>query len=258
MDTTSASPQARAQDGNPDQRSLRLLGGFQLTDGRRPISLTAGGRRLVAYLAIAGRSDRHPVAVALWPSVSVEQASTNLRTTVWRLSRVVTGLVSADSTIMGIDEGVAIDVAAFRRAATTVIAGRTDDGWMELAALGPGDLLPGWYDEWVLVERERLRQLRLHALEALARRMTSLGRYAVAVDAAFEAISIEPMRESARRVLLEAYLAEGNVVEAVRHFDAYRRQLMAELGLVPSAALAGLLPERLPRPRTSAARTPQS
>ena len=40
-----------------------------------------------------------------------------------------------------------------------------------------GELLPDWYDDWVLLERERFRQLRLHALDALCDDLTRAGRH---------------------------------------------------------------------------------
>src|SRR4029079_7200585 len=59
------------------------------------------------------------------------------------------------------------------------------------------DLLPDWYDEWVVLERERFRQLRLHALEALCERLVAAGRRGEAVQAGLAAVAGEPLRESA-------------------------------------------------------------
>jgi two-component SAPR family response regulator len=75
------------------------------------------------------------------------------------------------------------------------------------------DFLPGWYDDWALMERERIRQRLLHALEAVSRRLARAGDYAGAVEAAMLAISAEPLRESAQRALIEAHVAEGNLAE---------------------------------------------
>lgn len=104
-----------------------------------------------------------------------------------------------------------------------------------------GDLLPDWYEDWVLAERERIRQARLHALEALCIQLTRAGRFAEAVDVGLSAVAGEPLRESAQRTLIEAFLAEGNRTEAVRQYTAYRRLLLDELGLEPSPAMASLV-----------------
>ena len=103
------------------------------------------------------------------------------------------------------------------------------------------DLLPGWYDDWALMERERIRQRLLHALEALSIRLISLGRYGEAVDAALLAVGADPLRESAQRVLIKAHIAESNLIEARRSYLAYRDLAQRELGIEPSSELLALL-----------------
>jgi DNA-binding SARP family transcriptional activator len=104
-----------------------------------------------------------------------------------------------------------------------------------------GDLLPGWYDDWVLLERERLRQLRMHALEAVARRLGEAGRYGDALQAAYAAMRAEPLRESAHRIVIRLHLAEGNVCEARRAYEQFRVLLADELGVQPSEQMARLV-----------------
>ena len=83
------------------------------------------------------------------------------------------------------------------------------------------DLLPDWYDDdWVLVEREQYHQLRLHALEAMCARLTSIGRFGQAVQAGLAAVQGEPLRESAHYILIKAHLAAGNRWEATRQYEA--------------------------------------
>ena len=103
------------------------------------------------------------------------------------------------------------------------------------------DLLPGWYDDWVIFERERIRQRLLHAVEALSRRLVETDRFAEAVDAAVSAVSADPLRESANRVLMEAHLAEGNLIEAHRTYKRYRDTVRRELGVEPGEQLTSLL-----------------
>ncbi len=110
-----------------------------------------------------------------------------------------------------------------------------------LAAMG--ELLPGWYDDWVLLGRERLRQLQLHALELTARQLSCEGRYAEAIEAALAAVRLEPLRESATRVLIQIHLDEHNVVEALRRFEVFRRQVVSELGIEPTKDLADMVRE---------------
>jgi SARP family transcriptional regulator, regulator of embCAB operon len=103
------------------------------------------------------------------------------------------------------------------------------------------ELLPGWYDEWVLVEAEDWRLLRLHALEKLAGEFIAARRFADAVAAARAAVRAEPLRESAHAALIGAHLAEGNHADALMVFEHYRLLLHTELGIAPTAALLGLV-----------------
>jgi DNA-binding SARP family transcriptional activator len=135
--------------------------------------------------------------------------------------------------------------------ARALLATRAPDvSWLRdrVHHLWSGDLLPGWYDDWVLHERERLRQLRLHALERAARIFLQERELDLAVALALEAVSAEPLRESANAVLISVYLAEGNVVDALRRYEQFRGQLHLELGLDPSPTMATLLPTPTPTP----------
>jgi len=103
------------------------------------------------------------------------------------------------------------------------------------------DVLPDWYDDWALVERERFRQIRLHALERLCQRLASEGVHGEAIAAGLHAVQAEPLRESAHRALIQAHLAEGNLVEALRQYSRCHRMLGEELGVEPSPSLQALV-----------------
>ena len=110
-----------------------------------------------------------------------------------------------------------------------------------------GELLPDWSDEWVLVDRERYHQLRLHALERLCQQLAASGRYGLAVEACLAALAAEPLRESAQRQLIEVYLSEGNRAEALRQYATYQRVIREEVGVEPSREITDLV-----RPLTAA------
>jgi len=135
-----------------------------------------------------------------------------------------------------------VDVARLRRWAADVIDDATPTEQLSTNEwrVDALTLLPGWYDDWVIFERERLRQRMLHALEALAVRLTRLRRYAEAVEAALVAVAAEPLRESAQRVLLQVYRAEGNLCEAQRAYRQYADLLRRELGVRPGPDLVRL------------------
>jgi DNA-binding SARP family transcriptional activator len=103
------------------------------------------------------------------------------------------------------------------------------------------DLLPDWYDEWVIVERDRFRELRLHALIALCAKLVDLGRWSRAIEAGQAAIAADPLRESGWSALIRAHFAEGNIGEAFRLHQSYQRRVIEELGVEPSQGFRDLI-----------------
>ena len=233
-----------------EQRNfLSLLGGFELRVQGRIVVVPVAVQRLLALLVIKGRAQhRSTVATTLWLDTSEDHAARNLRTTLWRARKLDEDLVEANGSYLTVHQALNVDVdSAVRRAAQLLEPVTSLDensaavsDFAGINVLG-GELLPDWPEDWVMIERERLRQLRMHALEALCERLTAARRYAHAVEAGLAAVAMEPLRESADRVLIETYLREGNLCEALRHYDGYRELLHEELGVKPSSALTNLI-----------------
>jgi DNA-binding SARP family transcriptional activator len=236
---------------------LDLLGGFRLqVTGARSCAaaddLPRGVQRLVAHLGLSHRPARSAVAGLLWPDVPESQAHGSLRSALWRLQKMAPGVIDVSSGVLALAPAVRVDVREFEVWAQASIDPRADIGRSMLAEVGlSGELLPGWYDDWVLLERDRLRQLHLHALEALADKLTAVGRHGEALQAAHAAVRAEPLRETARRALVRIQLAQGNVAEAIRSYESFRRHLFDELGVAPSPQMEELVagircPRRVP------------
>jgi len=226
---------------------LFLLEGFSLEHAGVPVELPVGSQRLVAFVAIRGPSPRSVVAGMLWPEVPEHQALASLRTGIWRMNKAVPGLLIGEPSVVAVAAGVQVDSRQQEVFATTLLRDHRDDAeWLHagLGALWPSQLLPGWYDDWVLFERERLSQLRLHALERGARLLTDRDELEAALQLALEAVRAEPLRESANAALMAVYLAEGNTCDALRQYDAFRDLLHRELDLEPSPRLERMLPRR--------------
>ena len=224
---------------------LRLLREFALEDAGTRIDVPVGTQRLIAFLALRGPSHRCFVAGMLWPEVPESQALASLRTGVWRMNRARAGCVVSDGAQLGIPADVAIDTDEHEDFTTRLLREHLEDEeWIaeHWDVLWRGELLPGWYDDWVVFERERHQQLRLHALEYLAALMTRLHDLPAALLLALEAVRAEPLRESANARLIEVYLAENNLCDALRQYDAFRALLQHELGLEPSPQLSGSAP----------------
>jgi DNA-binding SARP family transcriptional activator len=227
-----------------DHLGVNLFGGPYVICGEQRLVVPEGSKRLLAFVAIrGGRVDRRHAAGTLWPAGDDERAAGNLRSALWRLRGVGIDVIEADKCALRLRSGTATDLQDTCAWAERLIVGSASESDLRILRWegDVGDLLPGWYDDWVIFERERLRQRVLHALEALSGRLVQAGRYAESIEAAMQAVQIEPLRESAQRALVEAHIAEGNFVEARRAFLAYRALAQQELGVQPGAALAALL-----------------
>lgn len=226
----------------PEPMHLSLLGRWQLRRDGVSVPLPTGAQRLVALVALWGPKSRTAIAGTLWPDGTERRALGSLRTTLWRLQAAGLRVLTAEGGALALAPGVRVDVHEFLACARTVARTNGDPGARATAVVLRGDeLLPGWYDDWVLLERERIHQLRLHALEAISEQLLRSGRHADALEAALAAVRAEPLRESARRAAVRVHLAERNPTEAVREYNAFRELLDSELGVRPSTAFTGLI-----------------
>lgn len=176
---------------------VQVLGRFEVRSGGVAVPVAPGQQRLVAFLALNGRPlARGYVAGTLWPECSDRRAAANLRSALWRLRPIGNALMDATPWGLGLRPGVDVDSFTLLRTAREVLSG-DDHG----ARLPEGDLLPGWDEPWVVSERERLRQIRAHALEAQGHRLLAAGDLAGALTAAGQALAVDSTRESAHRLL---------------------------------------------------------
>jgi DNA-binding SARP family transcriptional activator len=222
---------------------LTLLDSFELHCEGDAVELPTGAQRLLAFLALHNHSVlRVYVAGNLWLDATEVRAFANLRSTLWRVHQPGFRLVDTTNRGLRLADDVRVDFRCGTEFAHRLLSGSCDPGdldvnWRPLA----GQLLPDWYEDWVLLERERYRQLGLHALETLSERLTAARRFGPALEVALAAVAGEPLRESAHRVLIKAHLAEGNASEAIRQYQLYRKLLQDHLALDPSPAMDALL-----------------
>lgn len=222
-----------------------LLGGPYVLVRAQARAVPECAGRVLAYVALhGGRVSRRRVAGLLWPDASDERAAGNLRSALWRL-RTAAGapVLGADKSAVRLGPDVTTDVDRVHGMARRLGTGQVEPPDLELGWWHPEvvDLLPGWDEEWVVLERERLRQQALHLLEHQSGLLVAAGRHGDAIEAALLAVEADPLRESAHRRLVEAHLAEGNLVEARREVDSFAALLHAELGVAPSARLRALV-----------------
>lgn len=222
---------------NPGALVLHLFAGPYVTVGAKRREVPEGSKQLLAFVALRRRRvERRHVAGTLWPLGDDERAAGNLRSALWRLRRADIDLLDVDKCSLALRSDVLVDMHVVEQWATRLIEGRPTRGDLAVPASASEalNLLPGFYEDWALMQRERIRQRILHALEALSEALADAGRYADAIEAAMLATTAEPLRESAQRVLIKAHLAEGNLTEAQRSYRAYHDLVHRELGLVLS------------------------
>jgi DNA-binding SARP family transcriptional activator/DNA-binding HxlR family transcriptional regulator len=226
---------------------ISLLGSFLLCVGGEPVGpLSVGSQRLLVFLAL---NDRHvgraAMAGRMWPEVSNERAGISLRSALSRLDAPTREAILTASAGLRLAETVVVDLRnaqalAYRLLDNSGSVRITDLAPASLTALS-SELLPDWYDDWVIAEAEDWRQLRMNALEALADQLILIGRLADAAGAARAAMKVEPLRESAHATLIRVHLAEGNQSEALRVYERYSALLQLALGLTPTDRLSALV-----------------
>ncbi|MCU1501007.1 MAG: transcriptional regulator, family [Ilumatobacteraceae bacterium] len=222
---------------------LRVLQTFEVSVDGQLIAVPMNVQRVLAYLAVRDRPQaRLTLSMTLWMDTTEDRACANLRTALWKARQSIGDCVVTDGNYVALSPCVDVDLGRIVRHARRLIKGE--------GGLGAGDgdaselmddLLPDWDEEWIMFDRERHRQLRIHALEALCRSLSADGRAGEAIDAGLAAASAEPLRESAQRTLIAAYIAEGNVSEARRQYRAYRELLWDALGVEPSQTLRSIV-----------------
>jgi len=207
-----------------DRPRLRLLGGFHIVARETSLDLCDSAQRVIVYLALhRGPQPRAVVAGNLWPEKTDARAGANLRSSLWRLRApddVV--LVEADGPTLMLARELRVDVDEVQEAGWALLERPSPEtaGRLDSEALF-ADMLPGWYDDWVMIERERLMQLRLHFTEAFVAVLIGAERHAQAVDTAIRLLAIDPLRERSHLALIAAYVAEGNRCNAQRQYDEY-------------------------------------
>jgi DNA-binding SARP family transcriptional activator len=221
---------------------IRLLGGFEVRGDHSPLAFPMGARRLIAFLALNHQPiQRQHLASSLWLDQSEESAQACLRSTLWRIGHQGYPIVHVEDGLVSLAPGVSVDLHEAISLAQELLATSAPMPPLGSGASFVDDLLPGWTDDWLFLDRERFQQRRLHVLEMLSRRWASAGYFAEAVEVALRAIAVDSLRESAHRALVGAHLAEGNFSEGIRCYERFSELLWSELELHPSTRMAELI-----------------
>ncbi len=223
---------------------LALLGRPQVVINGQDCTAHIGDKPLavLAYLALETPPPlaREKLAGIFWPDKTDEAARYRLRNTLWNLRRDLgpTHILADDDHCWLDPVTVQIDVGAFQ---TDVKALRDPQDLLALAALYRGDFLENIlvrdapaFEEWLLVERERLQLLYQDVLWRAAQAQQATGNSGDAVPTLTRLIQVDPLRERNYRALMKAHAGAGDRATALRIFDQCTRTLAAELAVAPA------------------------
>ncbi|MBT2521847.1 bacterial transcriptional activator domain-containing protein [Arthrobacter sp. ISL-28] len=230
--------------GNGDRGGfqLSLFQSWQLLWGANIVHVAARQQRLMTALAINGPRPRSYLVGLLWPNHSEPRAMESLRVSVHLITRQVPGLLVNGGPVLSLSELVDVDLHRVRSQIRQLSQiGLNGNAASCLQELRHADLLPGWYEDWIIFEQTRLRQDRLHALLVIARESLARCDYEVALEASEAALELEPLYERAVGLLIQAERQQGNNASALRAFEKYQGQLKADMGIAPSDAIRRLV-----------------
>lgn len=191
---------------------------------------------------------REVLATLFWPEETEQFARNNLRQAIYQLRKVLGDLDSPDEAFLEVSRhsvqlkdtsNLDLDVRDFLSA--------IEEGDLATAVeLYAGELLPGFtcdslqFEEWLLLEREKLHQLALQAMFDLTQEHLNAGHFDRAQDVARHQLSLEPWREQAHYQLMMAYAMAGDRTKALAQYEFCRQQLLDELGIEPEGETTAL------------------
>ena len=229
-----------ALDDGDDAVQVGLIGHFRVVSTRRRYELTHSQARLLALLCLrSGDVGREWLAGQLWDDVSTATALRRLRSTMSRLHHTIPGIIRRGRDSVGLSTAVRVDLGEARDRARRLVDGRADDAaalWSPEPFLD--DVLVDWYDEWIDADRNEFRNLRIHALEVIARHLIATEQFASAIELCLVVLRTEPFRETTHSLIVQSHLAEGNRTEAIAHARGYDALVQSELGIRPNVTWA--------------------
>ncbi|HEY6407422.1 MAG TPA: BTAD domain-containing putative transcriptional regulator, partial [Ktedonobacteraceae bacterium] len=234
---------------------IHLLGDFLLVSGDTPVTTVTVPRlkSLLAYLVLHRNApqDRSHLAFLLWPDSTEAQAHTNLRKLLYQLRQAFPDIdhylhannrslqwlpASADSSwtldILEVEQALTQAEQAEKVQDTTAMRQSLE----QVMHLYRGDLLPSCYDEWILPERDRIRQLFFQASEQLIALLEEVRAYGAAIEAARRLLRQDLLHEATYRQLMHLYALHGDRAAALRVYHTGVTVLERELGAEPSKA----------------------
>ncbi len=215
---------------------VRTLGCFDVRLDGRPVEIPSRpAQSLLAYLVITGGTShrRERLAGMLWPESKERNARNNLRHVLWRLRRTVgERYFKTDGLMVSFDTAQPYWLDAERL--QTGADDRPLEQVLEDLRVYGGELLPGFYDDWVVLERERLRAIFERRMQKALDRLMERARWSEVMEWAERWIALGQVPEPAYRALMHAYAGQGDLAGLAAAFERCETALRNELGVEPS------------------------
>ncbi len=231
------------------QWRIELLNRFALCHGSTTIARfrTQKTAELLAYLALNRYRTvyREELADTIWPESDAVAGRTSLRTALTSLRHQLEPpgipfkcvLYTDRTTVRLQPNAVTTDVEAFDAACRVGAEAPADErlqAGIDALNLYAGELLPGWYSDWVFPERERLAEAHVRLLRVVISGLWKRGDNEIAIDYARRLVAADPLQDEANILARKLYASAGRSTDALRHFQNYERNLREELGDSPS------------------------
>lgn len=216
---------------------VHLLGQFDVRVGQETVEIPSRpAQSLLAYLILsAGTSHRREkLAGLLWPDASEENARSNLRHALWRLRKAIGGeYLDADKISISFEKESEywLDASLMERGDG---AERSSEELLQIVSNYGGELLPGFYDDWVILERERYRSLFEGKIQALLDRLVEERNWTQVLEWGERWLALGQVPEPAYRALMIAYSGLGDSAGMAGVYKRCIKALQEELGVEPS------------------------
>lgn len=254
---------------------IELFGGLQVQHGDRVLSRFATRKTgaLLGYLAYhLGQNIPRSVLIEIfWEDKEPAQGSQSLRHALSSLRRQLEPPGTSPGTVIEADrfrvrlnfDTVTTDVAEFNAAIQAAASSRSSSErilhFTRAVQLYRGELMPGYYENWILPEQLKLEEQFFQAIESLLQLWEEEGEYERAIAAAQGAVKIDPLREEIHLALMRLYIVAGQSAVALHQFAELETLMRERLGAAPCSAAVeladliragSLLPQEQVRVRT--------
>src|SRR5258706_73756 len=225
---------------------IRLLGQFDIRlDGKRVTIPTRAAQSLLAYLVLTAGTPhrREKLAGTFWPDTTDENARKNLRQELWRIRKAFSAQQFSTDEYLSAEE-------------LTLTFNRNSEYWLDVAqlerpeidlesltanlSLYQGELLPGFYEDWITLERERVQSIFETKMDQLLKQLVTAERWTAVQEQGERWLSLGQTLEPAYRAMMLAYGARGDMAKVSSTYQRCIEELREQFGLEPSAETRAL------------------